>query len=94
MSSPHHVNKLMVTMAHEMAHDIDTRGTHVHGPEFYENMVQVVKSSQSPTAYNCTFYEKMKQGQIDEKRSQEVARETKAQERVNRKLGIAASTKS
>lgn len=93
MSYDSHVNKLMVTMAHEMAHDCDTRGTHYHSPEFYENMVNVLKGENSPTAYNCTFYRKMEKSKISEKQWKIQQKEQKAQEAVEKKLGIAASSK-
>lgn len=93
MSYDSHVNKLMVTMAHEMAHDCDTRGTHYHSPEFYENMVNVLKGDNSPTAYNCTFYRKMEKSKISEKQWKIQQKEQKAQEAVEKKLGIAASSK-
>ena len=93
LSSPTHVNKLMWVLAHEMAHDTDSRGTHYHGPEFYENQVAIMGSNDSPTIYNATFYEKMQQSRIEEKKAKQAAKEAKAAEKVEKKLGIAASTK-
>ena len=90
---PTHCNRLMTLLAHEMAHDEDTRGTHYHGPEFYENMVYVLKGENSPTAYNCTFYRKMEKSKISEKQWKIQQKEQKAQEAVEKKLGIAASSK-
>ena len=87
------VNKLMLLMAHEMAHNGNTKGTHHHGPEFYENMVHVLESRNSPTAYNASFVEKMKRSRIDEKQAKIVAAEAKAGEKTDKRLGIAASVK-
>jgi len=94
MSYNTHVNKLMWVMAHEMAHDCDTRGTHYHGPEFYENMVQILGSPNSPTAQNCTFYAAMQKSKIEEKRAKIDAQVAKAEAKTDKKLGIAASAKS
>jgi len=88
-----HCNRLMTLMAHEMAHDCDTRGTHVHGPEFYENMCRILRSDNSPTIHNCDFRERMEKSKMDEKKAQILAKEQKANERVEKKLGIAASNK-
>jgi hypothetical protein len=88
-----HTNKLMVLLAHEMAHDCDTRGTHIHGPEFYENMVNIVKSDYSPTVYNCDFHKRMNDSKIAEKQAKILAKEARANAKVTKKLGLAASTK-
>jgi hypothetical protein len=91
-----HCNKLMVLLAHEMAHDCDTRGTHIHGPEFYENMVNVIKSDYSPTIEIATFHKKMNVSKIDEKQAKIVAKQRRADAKVSKKLGldkIAASDK-
>jgi len=91
--SARHVNKLMVTMAHEMAHDEDTRGTHYHGPEFYENMVSILGGNDSPTIWNCIFYKIMEKSKIEEKRANEEKKRVKQEEKINKKLGIAAQSK-
>ncbi len=93
MSDCDDVNKLMWTMAHEMAHDGDSRGTHYHGPEFYENQVRIMGGKNSPTAYNCTFYTAMAKSKIEEKRAKVEAKINKAEAKTAQKLGIAASDK-
>lgn len=91
---PVHCNKLMVLLAHEMAHDSDTRGTHYHGPEFYENMVRILESESAPTIYNAMFHGKMQESKIDEKQAKIEASQRKAKEKQNKKLNIAACTTS
>jgi hypothetical protein len=96
ISSGWGVNKLMLLLSHEMAHDCDTRGTHVHGPEFYENQINVLEGRNSPTAYNSSFLTNMVNSKIAEKQAKIVAKEQKAEAKVAKKLGIgqvAASTK-
>lgn len=93
LTSDYSINSLMVLMAHEMAHDCDTRGTHVHGPEFYENMVTILESRNSPTVYNGSFCRNMDRSKIEEKRIKEEEKRRKAEEKINKKLGIAASAK-
>jgi len=92
-----HCNRLMTLLAHEMAHDCDTRGTHIHGPEFYENMCRIIRSDNSPTIENCSFNANMLKSRISEKQAKIFIKEQKAKEKVNKKLGIdviAASGKS
>jgi len=91
---PAHCNKLMVLLAHEMAHDCDTRGSHVHGPEFYENMVRILESTHAPTIYNATFHSKMNSSKIDEKQAKIIKKQQKDEAKVEKKLNIAASTAS
>jgi hypothetical protein len=93
LGSAHSVNRLMMLLAHELAHDEDTRGTHVHGPEFYENMVQILESDESPTIYNCTFFEAMKKSRIDERKQKEAKREAKKKAQVEKKLQTKKRTK-
>ena len=93
LTSDTHVNKLMAVMAHEMAHSEDTRGTHVHGPEFYELFYEIIMGNNSPTAYNSSFLEGMRKSRIDEKQRQIIAKQKKAENKVIKKLGIAASVK-
>ena len=87
------ISKILVTMAHEMAHDNDSRGTHIHGPAFYENMVVILESNFSPTIYCADFQYRVKRSKIEEKRVREEAKELKVKAKIDKRLGIAASTK-
>jgi hypothetical protein len=86
LGHPSHVNKLMMLLAHEMAHDEDTRGTHIHGPEFYENQVRILESNDSPTIANCTFYRTMQDSRVEERKAKEKRQEAKKQAEVEKKL--------
>jgi len=77
-------------LSHEMAHDDDSRGTHIHGPEFYENMVVYMEAGYSPISYCANFKQAMIKSKIDEKRNKEDAKRQKAEAKLNNKLGIAA----
>jgi hypothetical protein len=94
ISSGWGVNKLMMLLSHEMAHNCDTKGTHVHGPEFYENQIHVLEGRNSPTAYNSSFLESMVKGKIAEKQAKIVAKEQRAEAKVAKKLGIGSITAS
>ena len=91
-----HINKLMMLLTHELAHDCDTRGTHIHGPEHDIKMLEILQSDYAPTIYNATFCKKMNQSKIDEKQAKIVDKQRKAEAKVSKKLGldkIAASSK-
>jgi hypothetical protein len=89
----HDIAKIQMLLAHEMAHDEDSRGTHIHGPEFYENMVTILESSNSPVAYCAEFRYYMERSKIEERRSKEQQKKEKKKQKVNEKLGIAAKQK-
>ena len=84
------IAKIQMLLCHEMAHDDDSRGTHIHGPEFYENMVRYMEQGYSPISYCADFKDKMVQSKVEEKRAKEVAKQEKAEQKVNDKLGVAA----
>ncbi len=86
-------NKLMMLLTHEMGHDDKTNCTHYHGPEFYENIVNILNSDNSPTVFNAMFYRNVEKAKIQEKKWTETAKQGKAKERLEKKLGIAASVK-
>ena len=87
------IAKIQMLLAHEMAHDEDSRGTHIHGPEFYENMVNILESSNSPVYYCANFKNTMDRSRIEERRTKEFAKAQKAEAKVNEKLGLAARSK-
>ena len=82
------IHNLLMTMAHEMAHDEDTKGTHIHGPEFYENMVRILESRQAPTIHLGLFQREMNSRKLNEKIKKEEERLQKKQEKLNEKLGV------
>jgi len=85
------VNKLMITLAHEMAHDEKTDCTHYHGPEFYENMVRILESNKSPTILNQYFSNKMKTYKLSERRMKEMNKRLKDKKKEEKKLGLVTS---
>jgi hypothetical protein len=82
------IAKIQLLLCHEMAHDNDSRGTHIHGPEFYENMVVYMEQGYSPISYCADFKNAMIQSKVEEKRTKEVAKQQKAEQKVKDKLGI------
>jgi len=95
MTSPTCINKLMMLLTHEMAHDNDTRGTHIHGPYFYENMVRILESYDAPTIYNAVFIDSMRSSKINERQCKELEKEKRAEEETQKKLGLnVAASKS
>jgi hypothetical protein len=86
LGSPRCTNKLMMLLAHELAHDEDTRGTHVHGPEFYENQIRILESDHSPTILNSMFHKAMQDSRIEERKAKEARKEAKKQAEIEKKL--------
>jgi len=84
------IAKIQMLLCHEMAHDGDSRGTHIHGPEFYENQVRIMEADFSPISYCSHFRQAMEKSKIEEKRAEEQAKQRKAKQKVKSKLGIAA----
>ena len=63
--------KLFTTLTHELAHDDNTDGTHTHGHEFLENYYHITRASQdNPLIYMPTFYHKMQNSRIEEKKQE------------------------
>ncbi len=85
--------QLLMLMAHEMAHDCDTRGSHVHGPEFYENQIRILESHNSPINYCADFKKKMDSSRIEEMVHQQERKVAAAEKKQQEKLGIAAKGK-
>ena len=88
-----HINRLLMTMAHEMAHDEDSRGTHIHGPEFYEKMIRILESDKSPTIHAGGFKYQIERSKINERQLKERQKREKEEAKVDSKLGIAAKSK-
>ena len=91
LNSGYGINKLMMLLVHEMAHNEETRGTHIHGPEFYENMVRILESDNSPTICSLRFLELMHKSKIEEKRTKEREKKEKTENKINKKLGLAVA---
>ncbi len=87
------IAQIMMLLAHEMAHDEDSRGTHIHGPEFYENMVRILEKRGSPITHCANFKYNMNRSKIADKRTKELKKQKKAQAKVDERLGIAAKNK-
>ncbi len=82
--------RLFQVGCHEMVHDNDTAGSHLHGPDYYEKYYEITeKSYNNPFYYVYQFAKKMKSCRIENKRMEEDKKEQDAKE----KLGLAASIK-
>jgi len=84
---------LLTTMCHELAHDIDTAGTHVHGESFYRRYHDITANDDSPLRFVALMYTKLNDAKLQERASAELKRQTKADERQREKIGIAAKSR-
>jgi len=94
------VGALFALLSHEMAHDINTAGSHTHGEEFFRGFHDMIMSveagdcrSASPLAWMSSFEYQIKRSRIEDRRVNERDKKQKQQARTNKKLGIAAKVK-
>tara|TARA_Y100000310_G_scaffold56232_1_gene51569 strand:+ start:18310 stop:19965 length:1656 start_codon:yes stop_codon:yes gene_type:complete len=88
------VMKLFSVLVHELAHDEDTRETHVHGVEFYRNYHDLVTDGYGVMQHAIYFKDKLVKGRMDEAIWKQQAKEEKANKKLHDSLGtIAASSK-
>jgi len=92
--------RFFATMVHEIAHDDDTTGSHVHGEQFYRNFHNLVRygscnememddwqSGGGAFRYVGEFAERMKKAVAQERTEAAQAREAKSKARVDKALG-------
>lgn len=83
-----HVLNLFALLCHELAHDISTAGTHVHGQQFYERFHEIVMKKNSPMCYGGDIPNKMRAAMRKEREQAEINKQTKTEEKIRTKLGI------
>ena len=86
------IAKIQMLLSHEMAHDNDSRGSHIHGPEFYENQVRYMERDCTAINYCASFKQAMETSRIVAKRNKEINKQVKARAKQDNKLGIAAKS--
>ena len=87
------IAKVMLLLSHEMAHSEESKGSHIHGPEFYEKQVEYMEGVNSPMGYCSSFADSIRSSKIDERREKEKNKISKAKDKVQKTLGIAAKSK-
>ena len=88
LQSPSGAYDLFRVGAHEMAHNSNTAGTHVHGPDFYEKYYEITSGSwyNNPISHSYNFVDAMQRARIDEKIAEEEEKDRASQ----KKLGLIA----
>ena len=90
LTSEGDILRLFTTMAHELAHDCNTAGTHYHGPQFHEKYYELTHDRRwnNNPLYHCFFFKKaMERCRIEEKKSKEIEKEKE----LKKKLGLVAA---
>ena len=85
---------VIMTLCHELAHDIDTTESHIHGEEFYRNFHNIVLplgEYNSPARIIANFYHKMKESRIEDQKYKEIQKQRKSKEKRDKSLGIATA---
>lgn len=75
-------------IAHELSHDEDSHGTHVHGPEFYERFHELSLSDRAPQRIIAQFQSKMKDSKTMMRQEADEAKAAKAEAKRNKALGV------
>jgi len=77
---------IFTVICHELAHDDNTSGTHIHGPDFYENYYEITMryGYKNPLNHVYTFAEKLKRAKIEQK----IAKEEQKEIELKEKLGL------
>lgn len=74
---------LFALLTHELAHNDNSQGTHIHGEEFYREFHDIVNSPRrNPFKFVGSFVERMKDAKKDEHTSEIIARQRKAEEKL------------
>lgn len=82
--------KLINVMVHEMAHDIDSSNTHVHGEEFYREFHDISLGANPPQAMIADFYRRINESKIVQQSDDQLRCEAKLDAKKDAAFGIAA----
>jgi len=91
-SSDYSITELFTTLCHELAHNNDTEGTHIHSSEFYEEYYNITHKG-DVLSHILRFKKSIQNSRIEEKREAEEKKAKEIKEKRDSKLGIAASVK-
>ncbi|MFA5234731.1 MAG: hypothetical protein WC390_10060 [Sulfurimonas sp.] len=79
---------LFGVMTHELAHDIDTTNSHIHGEAFFRHFHDIVMSVRSPMQLLAFFRRTMDAAKSDLKMAVAIEKEKKAKARRDKALGL------
>jgi hypothetical protein len=81
------VYQLFAVLTHEMAHDINTAMTHIHGPDFHENFYRITMDvNASPLSYVADFSKRLKGYKFDERKRIETEKVENAKKALEESL--------
>lgn len=94
---PYGAHKLCGVLAHELAHDEATTGSHNHGPEFYERFHNICLDRaglySTPLSICADFANRLKRSKTMIQQEKVQKRKEKAKAKRDETLGIAANTR-
>lgn len=83
------IQKLFSVLVHELAHEGNTDGTHIHSPEYYENFYRfTMETDLSPLVNMPEFKRKIDRMKITEMQEKEVEKQRRAMRKRNKALGL------
>ncbi|KKM86215.1 hypothetical protein LCGC14_1281320, partial [marine sediment metagenome] len=89
LSSSRGATELLVTMVHELAHDENTEGTHVHGEAFYRTFHEICMEQWTNPLHLISYFRRAMEGaKSDLKMKDEAEKEKKAKDKRDKALGL------
>jgi hypothetical protein len=84
-------HRVFALLTHEISHDCNTANTHIHGEDFYKHFHDICNSrmANNPWYWLPSFARRLETALRSERHQKAVAKEEKAKQRRNKKLGIA-----
>jgi len=81
---------LMAVLCHELAHDINTAGTHIHSPEFYTKYHEITCSNDwfNPLTFAAGIPDRIARAVAREKEEAIIKKQNRQNEKVKQKLGV------
>lgn len=86
LPSAYGVARLVMVLIHEMAHDCNTQGSHIHGLEFYETFHDLALKEYGISSMLPEFRQKMEDKQYKWMKDEEKRREEKKRKKLEEKL--------
>jgi hypothetical protein len=85
----YNTHRLVALLCHEMAHNDDDTGSHIHGEEFYRRFHDLVMGQyDSPMQIVSSIANDIQRSKLDEKKQKELQKQIKAEKKQREKLGV------
>ncbi len=83
---PRTVINFLMDLCHELTHDDNTAGTDIHGPDFYERMVELMREYSNPLTHALTFSDMIRNARAGVEQEDFEAKKAKAEQEIKDRL--------